>query len=473
MIVTEYELRANWYKNKEKVIVLAPGSVITPSARDFIRSKGIQIQIEGDGIWDINRNTFSNAQHSKIDSREFSQRSQKSLGKAACYPSINNNRAPSDAQFVGSRSDEGSKLKPEHMTHLHNRDLVVKTHPVIALRGQLDLFQCELVDVQLLLQELGEEKLLQQLDEIAAFARQLMACEVKQEPFVFQPLLGFSSDELRERSHYPQKFYGVPHTLLSYRQGKVVAKLNLLRARIREVELYAARAFIDQNNNCTRGDLLQAFNRLSSTLYIMVCEVRGRSVQERRVPIGISNRHVHLSPEDLQKLFGDSYSLALKKRLTQPGEFAAEETVTLIGPRGRIENVRILGPLRKQTQVEVSVTDCFQIGIKPIVRDSGQLENTPGLTLLSKRGSLELEKGVIVAGRHIHLHPEDAKQWDLKHGDKVRVKVEGERRVIFDQVLVRVSNNYRKEMHLDTDEANAVFINSSSEGLILGMNRSE
>ncbi|MDP4159128.1 MAG: phosphate propanoyltransferase [Bacillota bacterium] len=455
MIITEYELRANWYKNKEKVIVLAQGSVITPSARDFIRSKGIEVQIEGEGIRDITRNTFSNAKQSTLGS----------LGKADSY------------RLHGASTTDSAPtskpVKPEHMTHLHNSELVEKTHPVIALRGKLDLFQCELVDVQLFLQDLGEEKLVQQLEEIADFARQLMVCEVKQEPFVFTTLIGLNPNELREHSHFPQKYYGVSHTPLSYTYGKVVAKLNLLRSRIREVELQANKAFTDKDGNCTRGDLVQAYNRLSSTFYIMACEFRGRAAQVKKVPIGISNRHVHLSQEDLQKLFGDNYSLRVKKELSQLGEFAAEETLTLVGPKGRIEGVRILGPIRKQTQVEVSVTDCFRIGVKPTVRDSGQLENTPGLTLIGEKGSVELGKGVIVAGRHIHLHTEDAKQWNLKNGDKVQVKVNGERQVIFGQVLVRVSDNYRKEMHLDTDEANSVLIGPSNEGLILGVCRDE
>ncbi|EHQ88774.1 phosphate propanoyltransferase [Desulfosporosinus youngiae] len=440
MIVTEQELRANWHKTKDKLIKLPPGSVITPSARDFIRSKGIDVQIEGNGLV----NQFNGY-------RRF-------------------NEKPSPASERQTRNGQG--IKPEHMTHLRSGDLVTKVHPVVAYRGQLDLFQCEIVEAQVFFQQKGEVKLIQYLDEIAAFARQIMVSEVKEEPFHWETLIGLNPQELRERSHHPKKYFGIEHTPLSYTNGSIVAKLHHLRAKCREVELYANRAFTDETGGCRRTDLIQALNRLSSAFYILACEVQGRKDQDpagKTVPIGISNRHVHLSQDDLRALFGEDHELTFQKALSQPDQFAAKETVTLVGPKGRFENVRILGPVRKSTQAELSVTDCFKLGIKPVIRDSGRHEGTPGLKILGPVGNVELEAGVIVAGRHIHLHTDDARDWSLKDGDRVRVKVESQRPTIYEDVLIRVSNQYHKEMHLDLDEANAALIDSKSLGKLMGV----
>ena len=464
MIITEYELRANWHKTKDQIITLPQGSVITPSARDYIRSKGIQVRIEGDGVWDLNRKTFANAQHSLLTQAE--------AGSSGVSGRPGGTTGPVSAQARERSNGDGPAgpmLKPEHCTHLHKGELVSKTHPVIALRGQLDAFDCLLADTQVFLGEQGEDALVEQLEEIAAFARQLMVSEVKEEPFTFTTLLGLTPDELRQRSHYPSKYFGVEHTPLSYQHGPVAAKLHLLRAKAREVELAAVRAFTDETGNCRRSDLVQALNRLSSALYILACQARVRLRGEKRVPIGISNRHVHLSRADLEALFGPAYALTIDKELSQPGEFAAKETVDLIGPKGCIENVRILGPLRPKTQVELSVTDCFRLGIKPVVRDSGYHDGTPGVLLVGALGNVELERGVIVAARHIHLHSAEAKEWGLEHGDRVRVQVNGQRPVIFGDVLIRVSDKYRMEMHLDTDEANAALLSPGGQGVILGV----
>lgn len=423
-------------------MVLPAGSVITPSARDFIRSKGIEVQIEGNGRQDLTKSTFSKV-----------------------------------AQSLGRNNP-----KPEHMTHLRTGELVTKTHPVIAYRGQLDLFQCELVEVQVFFEEKGEQDLIQKLEEIAALCRQLMVSEVRQEAFQWSTLIGLTPEELRERSHHPQKYFGIDHTPLSYAYGAIVAKLHHLRAKSREVELYANRAFTDETGACSRTDLIQALNRLSSAFYILACEVRGRINQdqtekavnavkagqpEKQVTIGTSNRHLHLSKDDLNALFGEGYALNPQKALSQPGQFAAQETVTLVGPKGHFENVRVLGPVRKRTQVELSVTDCYKLGIKPVIRDSGQHEGTVGLQIVGPVGNVELETGVMVASRHIHLHTNDAQAWSLKDGDRVRVKVESQRPMVYEDVLIRVSDQYQKEMHLDLDEANAALIDPQSYGVLM------
>lgn len=443
-------------------MTLPSGSVITPSARDFIRSKGIDVRIEGNGILDMNKSNFSNTHQTVLPSK--------------------------------SREDSG--FKPEHMTHLHHGALTPKTHPIIAYRGQLDLFQCELVEAQGSFEQKVEQELILHLEEISAFARALMVSEVKEEPFQWATLLGLTPEELREHSHHPQTYFGIDHTPLSYSHGPIVAKLQHLRAKAREVELYANRAFTDRDGNCSRTDLIQALNRLSSAFYILACQVRARKTPEQTslnqpaqnqqpmplhqtlqplhslpqpkiVPLGISNRHIHLSQAALTTLFGENYTLTRQKELSQPGQYAAQETVTLVGPKGNLENVRVLGPIRSKTQAEISVSDCYTLGIKAVLRDSGQHEGTPGLRILGPAGQVELESGVMVASRHLHLSTGEAAEWSLKDGDRVSIKVPSPRPMIFQDVLVRVSDHYRKEFHLDLDEANAALINAQSRGRLL------
>lgn len=468
MIVTEYELRANWHKRKDKVITLPKGSVITPSARDFIQSKRIDVQIEGNGILDLHKDNFSNAQQTRTRQKSFAEKlnSPRETQSQSESQSRERTQSQNDTQ---TQNQTSPRVKPEHMTHLRVGALVTKTHPVIAYRGQLDLFQCQLVEAQGFLAQEGEDELVLKLEEMAVFARQLMVSEVKNKPFQWESLIGLTPAELRERSHHPKNYYGVEHTPLSYTHGEIVSKLHLLRAKSREVELYANRAFTDEDGKCSRTDLIQALNRLSSAFYILACSVRGRLQQEKRVPIGTSNRHIHLSQDDLNTLFGENYVLTIQKELSQPGQFAAKETVTLVGPKGCLEKVRVLGPVRKRTQAEISVTDCFKLGIKPVLRDSGQHEGTPGLQIISPLGNVDLESGVMVASRHIHLNLEEAAEWSLKDGDRVRVKVQTKRPMILEDVLIRVNEHYRKEMHLDMDEANAVLLDPQSQGLLLGV----
>lgn len=175
----------------------------------------------------------------------------------------------------------------------------------------------------------------------------------------------------------------------------------------------------------------------------------------REISVGVSNRHVHLSQEDLQRLFGAGSVLTKQKDLSQPGQFACAETVTMAGPAGVIEKVRILGPVRKETQVEISAADGFRLGVKAPLRDSGDLEGSAGVTLVGPVGSVTLKKGVILAARHIHMHPRDAEMFGVQDKARLDVKAPGPRGLIFQEVLVRVHPEYRLEMHVDLDEANA------------------
>jgi len=174
------------------------------------------------------------------------------------------------------------------------------------------------------------------------------------------------------------------------------------------------------------------------------------------IPVGISNRHLHLDEKTLFKLFGEGYQLTVRNPLSQPGQFAANETVTVIGPKLRaLQNVRILGPIRKQTQVEISKTDGIQIGIVPPVVASGNLEGTPGAILIGPKGAVNLPFGLIRANRHIHMSNDDAKKYGIKDGQIVKVKTSGEKLTLFEKCQVRVDENFVTELHLDTDDGNA------------------
>ncbi|MGB9614509.1 MAG: phosphate propanoyltransferase [Fervidobacterium sp.] len=193
-------------------------------------------------------------------------------------------------------------------------------------------------------------------------------------------------------------------------------------------------------------------------------------MKKKELPIiaGVSNRHVHLSREDVGILFGKDYQLTPIKDLGQPGQFACKETVIIVGPKGAIEGVRVLGPERKETQVEISLTDAFKLGVMPPVRDSGDLEGTPGITIVGPKGTVVKSRGVIIAKRHIHMHTSDAEKFGVKDKDIVKVIVEkGDRRLIFDDVLIRVSEKFALEFHVDTDEANAAMLKTGDYVYIL------
>jgi propanediol utilization protein len=173
------------------------------------------------------------------------------------------------------------------------------------------------------------------------------------------------------------------------------------------------------------------------------------------VPIGVSNRHIHLSRPDMDALFGPGSELTRMKAMKQPGQYAAEETVTIRGPKGEIGKVRVLGPLRKETQVEVSVADGFVLGIKPPMRMSGKIEETPGIEVIGPYGTIKKERGVIVALRHIHMLPTEAARLNLKNGDEVDVLIDGVRGGIMQHVTIRAAEASFMEMHIDVEEANA------------------
>ena len=187
-----------------------------------------------------------------------------------------------------------------------------------------------------------------------------------------------------------------------------------------------------------------------------------------KIPIETSARHVHVSETDFKKLFGEDAELTYVRELSQPGQYLCKERITIVGPKGQFENIAILGPYRKETQIELSMTDTRKIGVPGVIRQSGHTDGTPGCTLIGPNGSIELEKGVIVAKRHIHMTPLEASRARVKDNDEVFVITESyERGLIFADVVVRVSPSFRLAMHVDTDEANAFASDVAPTGAIL------
>jgi len=187
-----------------------------------------------------------------------------------------------------------------------------------------------------------------------------------------------------------------------------------------------------------------------------------------KILIEISARHLHLCNKDIEKLFGRGYQLKPLKNLSQPGEFAAQETVDLVTKKGILKNVRVIGPARKNTQVEITYTEARQLGIRGVLRLSGNTKNTPGITIVGLKGNVKISSGVIIAKRHIHVSSQRAKKLGLKNNQKVSVMVGGNRSAVLNRVVVRVAPNFKWHFHIDTDEANAVGATSiKMRGMVL------
>jgi len=213
-------------------------------------------------------------------------------------------------------------------------------------------------------------------------------------------------------------------------------------------------------------EMLRALNRRHVTKII-------RGQKPLPVPFEVSAHHIHLSQEHVGALFGPGHRLTFVSELSQPGQYACKEKLNLIGPRGKVERVRVLGPPRKETQIEISMTEQFRLGIQPPIRQSGDIEDSPGITIEGPKGTISIDKGVICALRHVHMSPEDALHFGLHDKDRVMVRVEGGRELIFGDVLIRVDPNFKLTVHIDTDEANAAGISTGVTGYIDGIqNRS-
>lgn len=189
---------------------------------------------------------------------------------------------------------------------------------------------------------------------------------------------------------------------------------------------------------------------------------------ENKVLINLSNRHVHMCREDVEILFGKGHTLTKMKDLLQPGQFACEETVTIKGPKGSFEGVRILGPERKETQCEVMASDSFRLGLRELpCRESGQLDGSAAFEIVGPRGSVKKTQGLIIAKRHIHFDPASAERFGVKDKQVVKLHAGGERGATFDNVICRVNAAYALECHLDFDEGNAVGIGNGAQGEVI------
>lgn len=193
---------------------------------------------------------------------------------------------------------------------------------------------------------------------------------------------------------------------------------------------------------------------------------------DSHILIETSARHIHLEQEHLDILFGKNYKLSIKKDLSQPNQYLCEEKIKIVGPKRELDNISILGPLRNKTQIEISMTDARFLGINAPINESGDFKNSVGCKLVGPKGSLEIDNGVIIAQRHIHLSCDDAKKFCLNDKEIVKTKIMSERTLIFDKVLIRVNKNFKTRMHIDVDEANAAAIKNNITYAIIIKNNS-
>ncbi|MGN0204966.1 MAG: phosphate propanoyltransferase [Coprococcus sp.] len=458
-ILTDMELRARWFRSHEKEYHLSKDIMLTPAAKDFIREHGITLIYTEEC-----RSKSETSQNGNESSRRNSYRAM----PMAPVPKGTDDKP----QYVDGRTGEKLDAKPENMTHLHGNVLVPKTHPQIAFRGMLDSLEARIMSLQVLASGNGLYQLTDALDEVLAYVRRILSSEVLDKELEEIYLLGLDSEGLRYESHHIKEIYGISHPMPEYRMGRICISLNELRTFVREAELAAARAF-SQGDECTRPDIVEAMNRLSSVIYILFCRQLtgrwpGQQQNEQDLPgflVEASGRHVHLTQHAIDVLFGEP--LHESSSLSQPGQYAAKERVRLVTAKGEIDRVVVLGPPRDDVQVEMSLTDARILGIDIPVNLSGNLKGAGDVIIVGPKGIYNAPGSVIASKAHIHMTPEDAKLYGVEDGDSVAVRLETERPVTIDDVVIRVSEKYSLAMHMDYDEANACSFKKGDMGYII------
>lgn len=438
-VITESFLRTRFLQEVPAEFHLQEGQILTPAAAQFLSERKVPV---------------------------FTEKTAVELSPGESGDSV--------PRFVAAVDGTTYAVKPEHLTQLTGNQLITKDDPRIIFRGRLDRFQAEILLLQEQADGRGDLVLSRHLSELLARARAILRAEVVGEVLGPCDFFGFTEAEIRERSHHPQKYFGLEHLEISANMDATVLSLNRLRTLVREVEIVAVTAF-SPDGAADRSDIIQALNRLSSVIYVMMLtviqETEGEDMEtqlldeivtkvvanfagaKNAIPVELSAHHVHLSAAAVQKLFGRD--LTPVRELSQPGQFLSKERVRLIGPGGTLENIAVLGPARGATQVEISMTDARVLGLSPAIRQSGDIAGTTGLQIATDMDTLTIEEGLIVAARHLHMHPDDASRFGVKDKDLVRIRVGDLRALVFEQVLVRVNENYRLAMHIDFDEGNA------------------
>lgn len=454
-IITDIVLRAHWFKTHSSEYVVGKDILLTPAAKDFIKEHQIQLVC-----------------------REDTDKPADGCQKMTVIPIEKD--CDGKPVFIDETTKEKMSVKPEYMTHLYGNHLVPKTDKRIAFRGKLDSLEADIMRVQILAKQKEAKVLVNQLSEILSFVRSILRAEVLSEPVPKIKLLNLDSDELRYESHHVKEIYGISHPTPEYTMGALCMALNQLRTKVRETELCAASAFI-KDETCMRPDILEALNRLSSCVYLLFLRAltQTKSAQpstsdacskKKPVPVEASGRHVHLTREAMLALFGKE-QMTKKSDLSQPGQFAAEERVTLMTSKGTLERVAVLGPVRDEVQVEISLTDAKILGIDVPVNLSGDLSGAADVIIVGPEGIYNAVGSVIAAKAHIHMTPEDAQHFGVEDKDIVSVRLESRRPVTIEEVLVRVSDKFALAMHLDYDEANAAQFKKGDLGYIIGGER--
>ena len=481
-IITDIELRAHWYKTRETIVEIDKGAMLTPAARDFVHEHKIQL---------VEKGSVPEAKNEPKPENEPKPDKEPE-------PEMPRTRIPLDEQnhpvYMIESTGEKVSEKPENMTHLYGNVLVPKTDERIAFRGQLDSLEAQVIELEQCVLCMGRTDLCEELKELLAYIRKILGAEVCCRPLEEIRILGMDSKEIRRRSHNVKEYFGIPHPVPSGDMGKVPVELNALRTKVREAELAAARAY-GAGCSIQRNDIIEAMNRLSSCVYILFCrevaKLRGENrcgnrecaaaecVSEKHaspeaeaakaapsakqicremipgdIMVEASGRHVHLTPEAVKVLFGQD-DLTPKSPLSQPGQYAAKERVTIMTSKGEFENVAVLGPVRKEVQVELSLTDARVLGIKAPVNLSGNLNNAADVILKGPNGIYNAVQSAIVSKAYIHMTPKDAQDFCVEDGDSVSLRIETDRPVTIDDVIIRVSDKYALAAHLDYDEANA------------------